>query len=86
MKIVVSEIAEKELDGMDQILRKFFIKHIEKVSQMPPRRHMKFGLPFNVENVTKQSRLVYQIENNTLYAVHCFATHKEYEQWYMSFK
>ncbi len=86
MEVIISEIAEKELDDTDQTLRKFFIKHIEKISNMPPRRHLKFGLPYNVENVTKQSRLVYQIDKDKLYILHCFATHKEYEHWCMSFK
>lgn len=86
MEVIISETAERELDDVDQTLRKFFIKHIEKISNMPPRRHLKFGLPFNVENVTKQARLIYQIESDKLYILHCFATHKEYERWYMSFK
>jgi len=53
---------------------------------MPPRRHLRFGIPYHVEDVTKQARLVYDIRKDTLYVVHCFATHKEYEKWYKSFK
>ncbi|MBI4043355.1 MAG: hypothetical protein HY393_00930 [Candidatus Diapherotrites archaeon] len=86
MKIVFSEKAEKELDDTDQGLRKLFLKHAEKIALMPPRRHMKFGLPFNVEEVTRQARIVYNIEENTCYILHCFKTHKEYERWYKSFK
>jgi len=54
--------------------------------QMPPRRHLRFGLPFNVEDVTKQARLVYEIEEDNFYVLHCFATHKEYEKWFNSYK
>jgi mRNA-degrading endonuclease RelE of RelBE toxin-antitoxin system len=86
MESVFSENAEKELDGMDQKLRKLFFKHVEKIENMPPRRHMKFGMPFNVEDVTKQARMVYQIEENKPYILHCFKNHKEYERWYKSFK
>jgi len=43
-------------------------------------------MPFNVENVTKQARIVYQIDGKKLYVLHCFKTHKECERWYPSFK
>ena len=86
MKIVFSERAEKELDSVEQSLRKLFIAHAEKVAAMPPRRHMRFGLPFNVEEVTKQARIVYQMENDACYILHCFKSHKDYERWYKSFK
>ena len=86
MKIEFSEKAEKELDAADKSLRKLFIKHAEKVSNMPPKRHMKFGLPFNVEEVTRQARIVYYIKEETCTILHCFKNHKEYERWYKSFK
>ena len=86
MKIEFSEKAEKELEAADQGLRKLFLKHAEKIASMPPKRHMKFGLPFNVEEVTRQARIVYQIEEGICYILHCFKDHKEYERWYKSFK
>lgn len=86
MKAVFSEKAEKELDGTDSGLRKLFIKHAEKIASMPPKRHLRFGLPFNVEEVTRQARIVYGIEEDACYILHCFKTHKEYERWYKSFK
>ncbi|MEK6942404.1 MAG: hypothetical protein AABW85_06110 [archaeon] len=86
MKAEFSENAEKELDEMDNSLRKLFIKHAEKISSIPPRRHMRFGLPFNVEEVTRQARIVYNIEEETCCILHCFKNHKEYERWYKSFK
>ncbi|MBU0586668.1 hypothetical protein KJ780_04080 [Candidatus Micrarchaeota archaeon] len=85
MQILISEKAEHDLDIMDPAIRKIFIKHIEKISQMPPRRHMRFGLPFNVEEVG-QGRIVYQMENDSMIVLRCFAVHKEYEKWYSSFK
>lgn len=86
MKLVVSEKADMELAAMEALLRKFFVKHMEKLLAMPPRRHMKFDLPYNVEDVTRQARLVYETKEKTLFVIHCFATHKEYEKWYKSFK
>ena len=86
MKILFSEKAEKELDAMEQSLRSLFIKHTEKIASMPLRRHLRFGLPFNVETVTKQARTIYNIEKDICYILHCFSTHKEYERWYKSFK
>lgn len=85
MEVLFSEAAEKELDDMDQQLREFFLKHAEKIKAMPPRRHMKFGLPYHVEDVTKQARMVYHIEEKNIYILHCFKNHKEYERWYKSF-
>ena len=82
MRVLFSENAEKGLDGMDRELRKLFLKHVEKIQTMPLRRHLRFGMPFNVENVTKQARMVYQIEKDILYILWCFKTHKEYERWY----
>ena len=81
----ISKKAEKELDVMEKALRKLFIKHAEKISQMPPKRHLKFGMPFNVEEVTRQARLVYNIEQEKCYILHCFSTHKEYERWYKQY-
>ncbi|MEK7540193.1 MAG: hypothetical protein AAB558_03010 [Patescibacteria group bacterium] len=86
MKILFSEKAEKELDDLDQSMRTLFIKHAEKIASMPSRRHLRFGLPFNVEEVTRQARIVYDITEDTCHILHCFKTHKEYERWYKSFK
>ncbi len=86
MQIKFSEKAEVELGKMDKCLQKLFLKHAEKIVQIPQRRHMRFGLPFNVEDITKQARMVFQTEGKTLYVLHCFKNHKEYERWYKSFK
>jgi len=67
-------------------MRIFFKLHIEKLAQMPPRRHLKFGIPYHVEDVTKQARLIYEIEGSTIYVVRCFTKHKDYEKWYNSYK
>ena len=86
MLIEFSEKAETELSKMEKSLQKLFLNHAEKIAAMPERRHMRFGLPFNVEDVTKQARMVFQTEEKTLYILHCFKNHKEYERWYKSFK
>lgn len=86
MKLGFSEKAEEELDEIDKSLKKLFFKHAEKIAAMPLRRHMRFGLAFNVEEVTRQARMVYSIENKVCYILHCFKNHKEYERWYKSFK
>ena len=78
--------AEEELDAMDSELRKRFFKHIEKVAEMPQRRHLKSVNPHHVEEVTKQARLVYDKQENNVEIHHCFSTHKDYEKWYKSFK
>ncbi|MFH0954913.1 MAG: hypothetical protein V1777_02325 [Candidatus Micrarchaeota archaeon] len=87
MKIVYRPEAEEQLDKMDAGLRRLFFKHAEKVSQMPPKRHLRFGIPLHCEEVTRQARLVYRFEDeNTCQIFRCFTTHKEYERWYKSYK
>ena len=86
MKVILFETAQNELRQMDNSVKKSFIKHIEKLQAMPPGRHLRFGIPWHVEEVTKQARLIYKIEDECLYIQHCFATHKEYEKWYKTYK
>ncbi len=86
MKVIVSGKADVDLSKMDPSIRSFFLKHFEKLQIMPPRRHLRFGLPYNVENVTSQARFSYDIGDDTIWIVRCFATHKEYEKWYKSFR
>lgn len=86
MNVYFSEKANEDFEAINQDLRTIFIKHIEKIANLPPRRHMKHGIPYHVEEVTKQSRLIYQIKNNNLYIIRCFKEHKEYERWYKSYR
>ena len=86
MEPVFSPNAEADLDAMDASLRKLFLSHAEKLSKMPPRRHLKFGLLYFVEKVTKQARMIYDVEGETLSVLRCFLTHKEYETWYLRFR
>ncbi len=84
--LIFTPKAGEDLNALDQSVRKLFLKHAEKLQAMPPRRHLKFGLPFNVEDVTKQARMIYETNDSELIILRCFATHKEYEKWYKSFK
>lgn len=86
MKIIFKEQAQADFQSFDKQLQTFFQKHLDKLERMPPRRHMKFGLPWHVEEITRQARLVYNEKEDTLYVIRCFATHKEYERWYNSFR
>jgi hypothetical protein len=86
MRVIISEKAEQDLDAMDELLRGYFIKHMEKLENMPPRRHMRFGLPYFVEDVTRQARMIYHPEEDCIFILRCFPTHKEYERWYLSFR
>lgn len=85
MEVNLSEQAADDLDAMDNTTYLVFIKHLEKIAQMPPRRHMKFGVPAHVEDVG-QGRIIYQINDDTLYIIRCFTDHKDYEKWYRSIK
>lgn len=86
MELIFSDTARKELADLDQELKPQFIRHLEKMQEAPPRKHMKHSIPSHVENVTKQARIIYNIKGTQIYILHCFATHKEYELWHISFK
>ena len=86
MEVVFKQSALDDLRKMDGSAKKFFLAHAGKLREIPPRRHMKYGLPYNVERVTDNARMAYEIESGTLYVVSCFATHKDYERWYRSFR
>lgn len=86
MEIGWTEQGDEDFQAFEKSLKKFFKSHLEKLSRMPPRRHMKRGLSFFVEDVTKQARLVYLEEGELIKVLRCFATHKEYERWFNSFR
>lgn len=86
MKIEFSDNGRKDFLSLQRPLQIFFKKHFEKLCVMPPRRHLKAGLPYFVGNVTKAARFAYDIQGDTLFIVRFFATHKEYEKWFKSFK
>ena len=86
MTVHISPKAEEQLDSFADELRKKFVKHFRKIDSMPPRRHMKHGIPYHVEEVTKQARIIYAYENQDIHILHCFQNHKEYERWYKSYK
>jgi len=87
MRIKFLVTAEKELEKIVNPLNKQFGKHIEKIiTSDETTKHLKHGLPYFIENVTKQARIVYYFEEETIYVLHCFKTHKEYERWYKLYK
>ncbi|MFB3764049.1 MAG: hypothetical protein ACE14P_02235 [Methanotrichaceae archaeon] len=86
MELIFSETARKELADLEQELKSQFIRHLEKMLVSPPRKHMKHGIPCHVEKVTRQARIIYNIKGTQIYILHCFATHKDYERWYNSYR
>jgi phage-related protein len=86
MELTFSDSALKELENLQQDMRSIFIKHLEKMQTAPPRKHMKYAIPCHVEKVTKQARIIFDVKGEQIYILHCFASHKEYERWYKSYK
>jgi mRNA-degrading endonuclease RelE of RelBE toxin-antitoxin system len=86
MKVQISVKAEEQLDSMSEELRLIFMKHMRKIQSTTLRRHMKYGMPFYVEEVTKQARIIYYLQDEEAYITHCFKSHKEYERWYKSYR
>jgi mRNA-degrading endonuclease RelE of RelBE toxin-antitoxin system len=85
VSVYLEKAAENDLDRMDNATYEMFMKHLEKIEQMPPRRHLKFGVPVHVDHVG-QGRIIYQVEDEAIYIIRCFTDHKDYEKWYKSLK
>lgn len=83
MDVIFYEEAREDLKRMERSQLEFFARHIKKIAQLPPRRHQKFGMPFNVEEIG-QDRIIYQINEDQLLIIRCFTDHKDYEKWYRS--
>jgi len=86
MELVFSDSAKRELENLPPELIALFIKHLEKMQDKAPGKHMRHGIPCHVEKVTKQARIIFNIESGYIYILHCFGSHKEYERWYSSYK
>ena len=86
MKAVLSLKAYADLGRMDAALMEMFWGHVDKVCEMPPRRHLKSSVPYFAENVTRQARLACQVREDCILVIRCFSTHKEYESWLKSFR
>ena len=86
MEINFTEEAQTDFLSLDKQLQLFFKNHIDKLQKMPPRRHLQKGIPYFMEDITKQARLVYTVDENAFFVFRCFATQKEYEKWYKSYR
>ncbi len=85
MEVELLEQAKNDLRKMDNSVFIDFMKHLEKIAEIPFQRHLKHGLPFYVE-VVGQGRIVYTIESDTIFVERCFTKNRDYEKWYRSFK
>ncbi|MGA9141818.1 MAG: hypothetical protein WBZ29_16450 [Methanocella sp.] len=80
-QVLLSDKARRDLRKMDEKPALIFAKHIDKISGLPPRRHLKHGLPYNVDEVGGR-RLVYEYKEGILYIIRCFTDHRDYEKWF----
>ncbi len=79
-------VSREDFLKLERSLQLLFKKHFQKISAMPPRKHLQHGVEYFVEKVTKQARAAFYAEDDVFFIWRCFATHKEYEKWYKSFK
>ncbi|MFA5382137.1 MAG: hypothetical protein WC356_03150 [Candidatus Micrarchaeia archaeon] len=86
MELFFSSEAEKDLAKLDKYEQKIFMKHAEKILNYENRKHLKHGVPFFVEKVSKQARIIYDIKEEKLIILKICATHKEYEKIYNTFR
>ncbi len=80
-RITFSDGARKEFASLDKSLKPIFAKHIAKIEANPPRRHLKGGAGYAVEEAG-QGRIICHVKDDELVIIHVFPTHKEYEKWY----
>lgn len=85
MEVELLDQAKNDLQLMDNSVYQKFIQHLRKIIEIPFHRHLKHGLPFYVEEVG-QGRIVFTICDDTIFVVRCFIKHKDYENWYKSYK
>lgn len=80
MKIELTDLAKEEFKALDGSVRLLFVKHFRKLALTPKGRHLQHGINAYTEEVTKQARIIYNFDNDTLYILRCCAIHKEYEK------
>lgn len=87
MHVIFKDKALKELKKMDRSEQVLFYKHVKKIMETGPRKHLSYNVSAFVDEVV-QGRIAYQWEDKdeTLYILRCFVDHKEYEKWYNSYK
>ena len=77
------EDARKHLLAMDFSVREKLIRKIARMENEPPGRHLRFGLPYFVEQLG-QYRIAYTCdEKKGEKIIHFVGDHKEYEKWYL---
>jgi mRNA-degrading endonuclease RelE of RelBE toxin-antitoxin system len=86
LEVIFSRKAQKDLDSIDLSIKKIIFALIEKNAPNPLGMHMRHGLPFFVENATRQARIIYNQEDKNLLILRCFQTRKQYEKGYKSFR
>jgi len=79
--VTLAEQAQREFAALDASVKRAFVRHLVKLETAPPRKHLKGGRGYSVEEAG-QGRIVCQQQGDTLLVLHVFATHKEYESWY----
>jgi hypothetical protein len=80
-KIMLSGQAQLEFAALDKSAKLVFAKRLVKLESAPPRKHLKGGGGYSVDEVG-QGRIICQQKGEELLVLHVFATHKEYERWY----
>lgn len=78
MEVELLEQAKNDLQMMDNSVYQRFIRHLEKNADTPFQRRLKHGLPFYVEEAG-QGRIIFTIDNDTIFVERCFTKHKDYE-------
>ena len=88
MRVIFDEEARSDLKRMDGNERVMFIRHVEKLVGIGPRRHLRHGIDAYAENVDKDGRMPYHWDEDgeTLRILRCFTDHKEYDKWCKSYK
>lgn len=83
--VQVQEDAKKQILELDFSIREQILKRIKRMESGPAGRHLKYGLPYCIEEIG-QYRIAYtsneQSKEKIIYFV---GNHKDYEKWFKQF-
>ncbi len=87
MKVELLDEAKNDLHEMDNSVYILFKSHLRTLMNTPYQRHLEHGLDFYIKDIKqKKYKIVYTIEDETVYVLRCFDDHKKYDKWLRSYK
>lgn len=77
--VILHEDAREQLLKLDSSIRERIIKHLARMQDKPPGKHLHHGLAYFVEKVG-QYRIAFKVAE-TVKTVYFIGDHPDYEKW-----